>query len=130
MAIKGNARDFMSILGRGFTDDTLYCYADVSPHKILCRRFRIDGYVHSYDHAIVAYHKACGCEIMQWNHNLWDDCFYLYYTKPTKAVEPASWYTDVYRQDRLVSSGEKFLKCMLIVVFILAVITVIIQKSA
>lgn len=108
MAGKGNVKDFMSIFGcYEITEQSLVYYQDKSEDMIITKRFIIDGFMHNYDHAIVSYYRACGCKHISWNHNVFGG-FYVYFTKPNKAVNPVVWFEEQYKPGMLMSTSMKF----------------------
>lgn len=124
MAEKGNVEDFVELIGSGFCVRSVGYYTKDSPNKVFDRRFRVGNYTVDYRRPLLHYHKACGCNIDSTNNNWWDDCFWICYTKPTKAVDPRDWFENEYKPGIYWSANLKLLLAtVILVLLIIAMIT-------
>lgn len=116
---KGNVEDFVEVLRWEFDENSIKYYTEFSSNKVFDRRFRVSGYTIDYRRALLHYYEACGCRIVSTNNNWWDDCFYIYYTKPTKAVDAREWFQNEYKSGIYWSSSLKLMLANVILVLLL-----------
>lgn len=129
MVDKGNVKDFMSIVKWDeVTEQSVVYYQDRSDDMVFTKRFRLDDFIHNYDHAIVSYYRACGCKHVSWNHNAFGG-FYVYFTKPTKAIDPEVWFEEQYKPGMLISRSMKFGLGLLLIMLILMILVVLKAKG-
>lgn len=103
---KGNSEDFNNVIKGGFSPSSVLYYEKLSKDKILTSRHYDGNYITDYRRAVEHYYKACGCKILSTNNNWWDDCFYVWYTIPTKSVDPVKWFDEEYK-DGIYWSNSK-----------------------
>ena len=71
-------------------------YKNHSADYVVQDRIYLDAFDADYENIVLSYIEASGCNIVRTNHNCWDDNFYIWYTKPTKTVDPSEFF-DTYK---------------------------------
>lgn len=117
---KGNSKDFCVVIGIGFS--SIERYAAESEDLIIKRSHDDSMFIPDYSRAILHYYKACGCKILNTNNNWWNDRFYVYMTKPTKAVDPAVWFDETYRDGIYWSSNKLMLLGNILLIAIIGIV--------
>lgn len=125
MAKEGNAQDFTELVHGGIKDSTVKYHEALSPEYVLVTLFQTNHYVTNYSHAVVKYHEACGCKVVQRVGGSDNNSLYLHYTKPLKSVDPTVWFTNVYKGGRFLDPVEIIITCIFVGIISLIVLGLI-----
>lgn len=114
---KGNSKDFRDVIGYGFS--SIDHYINESEDLSITRSHDDSNFTVDYRRAILHYYRACGCRILGTNNNCWNDRFYVYMSKPTKAVDPEVWFDEEYRDGIYWSTNKLMVMgCVLLIILI------------
>lgn len=102
---KGNAVDFASLI-QNYDESYIYCYKDMSEDQVIIDSHAVARFSTDYRRPIEHYYKACGCKILGTNNNWWNDRFYVYHTKPNKAVDAVQWFNEQYKDGVYMSNNK------------------------